>query len=478
MVAAAMMITACSQKTGQSNDGRAWLAGDHHVHSEWSVGWDNATNPPTPIKAGDAKYAISRNAEMAKKYGLEWMVSTDHGGPLHSKVNLEQAYPAVQEARKAVPDLVLFYGMEFDTPAADHTSLIIPKTDDEAQKLHGIESQFAKREPWPEDKSWNTEEKMINALKYIKDLNEPPVMFNNHPARSAKDKGVWGDDTPEEFRNWNDTAPNVAVGFEGAPGHQAGALDTTGALDPEGERGGYGNFPTMGGYDQMTAVVGGLWDSMLGEGRHWWTTSTSDQHVHYTDGGTDFYPGEYSKTYVKANKDHKDILEGLRHGRIFNVLGDLISELDVTVEEAAPAWKLWADNKSAAVGETLTLSQKGADVNVTIRLRDPNANNAHGDNPNVNRVDLIMGEVTGSVKDRSTATNPTSKVVQRFDQTHWKKDGEYITISYTLKDVEKNSYIRLRGTNTNEMEPAVDPKGEDPWKDLWFYSNPIFIKVE
>ena len=32
------------------------------------------------------------NAVMARRYGLDWMVSTDHGGPNHSKVNLEIAY--------------------------------------------------------------------------------------------------------------------------------------------------------------------------------------------------------------------------------------------------------------------------------------------------------------------------------------------------------------------------------------------------
>ena len=83
--------------------------------------------------------------------------------------------------------------------------------------------------------------------------------------------------------------------------------------------------------------------------------------------------------------------------------------------------------------------------------------------PKVKRVDLIVGEVTGQVEDRSTATNPTTKVVKRFTEKDWKQDGEYIEISYTLKGVDKDSYIRLRGTNTDQLEPVVDPRGEDPW---------------
>lgn len=77
-----------------------------------------------------------------------------------------------------------------------------------------------------------------------------------------------------------------------------------------------------------------------------------------------------------------------------------------------------------------------------------------------------MGEVNGKVDDRSTTTNPTTKVVKRFTESDWKKDGEYITISYTLKDVDKDSYIRLRGTNTDQLEPLADPKGENPWTDV------------
>ena len=96
-----------SQKASNQNNA-SWLAGDHHVHSEWSVGWDNTTNPPTPIRGGDAIYPIAKNAEKAKKYGLNWVMTTDHGGPNHSKVNLEQAYPELLKSRAAVPEVSQF----------------------------------------------------------------------------------------------------------------------------------------------------------------------------------------------------------------------------------------------------------------------------------------------------------------------------------------------------------------------------------
>jgi len=73
------------------DDGRQWLAGDHHVHSEWSVDWDRSTTPPTPIRGGDSSYTRSRNAVQAQAFGLRWVVHTDHGGPGHSAVTRDHA---------------------------------------------------------------------------------------------------------------------------------------------------------------------------------------------------------------------------------------------------------------------------------------------------------------------------------------------------------------------------------------------------
>lgn len=451
--------------------GRRWLAGDHHVHSEFSVGYDNSTNPPTPIVAGDAIYPIAKNAMDARANGLAWMVSTDHGGPNHSQLNRDLAYPSLIASRQAVPDLLQFYGMEFDTPAADHSSLIVPKTKAEVDELFQIESAFSKRDAFPSDPGRDTEPKMLEALQFMQSLEDQPVLFANHPARSATAMGAWGQDTPAEFRNWNDTAPEIATGMEGAPGHQAAAINPDGSPDPNGARGSYSRFPTMGGFDQMTAQLGGLWDSMLGEGRHWWITSTSDSHVNWRDGGSDFQPGEYSKTYVYAYKTYGDILHGLRSGHVFVTTGDLVSELDVT------ATADHMPNKAqATMGETLKLHGTH-DVTVTIRVRDPAGANHHGDAPEVRRVDLIVGKVTGPVQDRAQATNPTTQVVKRFYPGDWKRSGEYLTMRYTLEDVTDDLYVRVRGTNTDELEPTPDPRGENPWSDLWFYSNPVFVEA-
>ena len=487
MALACMLAVACahtppSQALGPSKAGsseghdphgaRHWLAGDHHVHSQFSVDWDDDDHdpktPPKAILGGDGIYPISKNAEMARKFGLSWMVSTDHGGPHHAKINRDLAYPELIRSRAAVPEVIQFYGMELDTPGADHSSLIIPNTRDERFELFAIESEFSKHEPWPEDPSRDVESRMIAALKFAKTLAAPPVLIANHPSRSATAQTAYGLDQPGELRDWNDAAPQVAIGMEGAPGHQASSLNPDGSLKLTGRRGGYEHAPTLGGFDPMTGKLGGFWDAMLGEGRAWRITSTSDSHRHYTEGGHDFWPGEYSKTYVFAQFEPADILDGLRKGRVFVTTGDLISELDIAASIGGEA---------VGMGGKLYI-ESGDDVTITIRVKDPDGVNAAGLRPAVARIDLIEGEVSGLSPDRTLDTNASTRVIKRFGPEDWHRDGEVLTMSYTLKSMDHSAYIRIRGTNTDQLEPAPDGAGEDPWSDLWFYSNPIFVSLD
>ena len=458
--------------------GPRWLAGDHHIHSRYSVGLDTTTTPPTPILGADAVYPITTNAAMARRFGLSWMVATDHGGPNHSKVNHDYAYPELLQSRAAVPEVIQFFGIELNTPAADHSSVVIPYGPDEAQRLRDIEFKFDSREVFPRSEARNQESAMISALEFMNQQTPKPVLFAHHPSRSATGMGEYGLTTPQEFRNWNDVAPQVAIGMEGAPGHQASSLSrpklglatSSDAEAREYGRGAYNKTPTMGGFDQMTAQVGGLWDSLLGEGRRWWITATSDSHVHYSEGGIDFWPGEYSKTYVFADKTPDSIISGLRAGKIFVTTGDLISELDVSVKAVGA-------NATASMGGTLS-AKVGADLEVTIRFKDDKGPNTQGINPLVSRVDLIRGEVTGPAADKAANKNLTTRVEARFTSSAWSQVGDQTVITYRIKNVTKNEYLRIRGTNTTELEPQPDPKGEDPWTDLWFYSNPIFIQVK
>ena len=83
------------------------------------------------------------------------------------------------------------------------------------------------------------------------------MFFANHPAR----KGL---DSPHEIRAWRDRRPGIALGMEGAPGHQAAGIKKP--IGPGSGRGFYDNSPTAdsfpgypaesyrtwGGFDWMT----------------------------------------------------------------------------------------------------------------------------------------------------------------------------------------------------------------------------------
>jgi hypothetical protein len=454
---------------------RQWLAGDHHIHSEFSASYSaDPANPaaiPTPLFGKDGRYSIRKNAEMARSFGLTWMVSTDHGGPNHSKINHDVAYPSLLEARRMVPEVLQFYGMEFDTPNGDHSSLIIPQTAGERQQLFDIEKGYSQRDTHPKDPTGDEPARMIAALKAMKAQPFLPVLFANHPSRSAANADQYGRYDPAEFRSWNDTAPKIAVGMEGAPGHQAGAFNPDGSLNHEGRRGGYRRVPTMGGFDPMTARLGGLWDSLLSEGRRWWVTATSDSHSNWRDGGNDFWPGEYSKTYVLARGDYGDIIDGLREGRIFVTTGDLVSSVEVKVSGSR------ARGKPVGLGEELVI-RGGEDVTVEIRVRDPQSLNSGGQNPQIKRIDLIAGVITGPNDDRGTDRAPHTKVIRRFFDTDWHRETDVLVMQHRIAKVQAPLYLRLRGTSGGELEPADDPAGENPWNDLWFYANPIFVRLE
>lgn len=447
--------------------GKRWLAGDHHVHSRYSVNPNFSINPPLLPIGSHGIYPIPLNAQMALEYGLSWIVSTDHGARYHAKLNLEQAYPELLLAREAFPKLIHFFGFEINAPGADHSSIIVARTDQEARQAYALESRFDKVGARRNDANANKTAKMIAALAEMKAFGKLPVVIANHPSRRASGDEKFGLSRPSALRRWNDTAPEIAVGMVGSPGRQATTLDSSGAPIVDGFRGNYRGRPTFGGFDVMTAEVGGFWDSMLGEGRRWWITAASDSHQNWRDGGLDFWPGEYSKTYVFAEKNYDDILSSLRNGHVFVATGDLISELFVTVSTGEDALADIGDTLSAKAGETAT---------ITIRLIDPAGKNYHGDTPEVNRVDLIVGDIDGVKKDPDDASNSTTRVMRRFRATDWSRTGEVLTMTQQLP-VYGDFYVRVRGTNSDENEPLPDPPGENPWDGLWFYSNPVFVLV-
>src|SRR5262249_10259634 len=141
---------------------------------------------------------------------------------------------------------------------------------------------------WGASRFYTTSADALKAISWLKD-NYPTTSYAivNHPMRYP-DKY-----TPSNFREFNDLAPDIAFAIEGMVGNQ---------MEPD--RGGYAsayidanvNSRTYGGVDSIVSKLGGVWDSMLGEGRRIWNVADSDFHFKTSQNqfSSGYFPGEYA----------------------------------------------------------------------------------------------------------------------------------------------------------------------------------------
>ncbi|WP_329335946.1 PHP domain-containing protein [Streptomyces sp. NBC_01352] len=494
--AAAVTATNSSRRT----NGFLWLAGDHHIHTQYS---------------SDGKYRVVDQVRQGAKHGMDWLVITDHGSTTHAKIGVDKVNPDIKAARSAYEDTLVFQGLEWNIPGAEHGTVFVHPGKNEVSVLKQFETDYDGSVKGASDSTPANEALAVAGLAFLGEQVQrrkikDALMLANHPAR----RGV---DSPHEIRAWRDASPSrqIAVGFEGAPGHQAAGLPAP--MGPARARGIYDNNPsansfvgyplesyrTWGGFDWMTATVGGLWDSLLAEGKPWWITANSDSHQVYADtavrgpggdfnangryedpvyGGKidisqgDYWPGQYSRTHVGADGfSYAAVMDGIRAGRVWVDHGQLLGGLDARVS---------GGGRWATLGGALHV-KKGAAVTFTVDIALAGGPNWAGFVPKLARVDVIQGDVTGPVSDKDTFTAPTAKVVRSYEVD---KASGTVRLTYQLGRVDRPLYVRLRGSDGNRSAvgargaavdpagPAIDVVGDaDPWADLWFYSNPVWV---
>jgi hypothetical protein len=481
--------------------GYRWLAGDHHIHTRFSA---------------DGQYRVVDHVQHAAAYGLDWMVITDHGSIQHAKIGVEVVNPDIVAARAAFKDMLVFQGLEWSIPAAEHGTVFVHPGTNEVPVLRQFESAFDGSINATLASSPANEQRALDGLDFLaasisSGSVRDALFLANHPARA-------GLDAPHEIRGWRDRQPRIAIGMEGAPGHQAAGIpapvgpgSSRGFYDAAPSTDSFAGFPlesyrTWGGFDWMTATVGGLWDSMLAEGKGWWITANSDSHEVYLDdsvrgpdsdfaangfheppvhGGApsttfaDFWPGFYSRTHVGArSRTYADVMRGLRAGRVWVDHGRLLEALDVRARVAG------AGQTGVPLGGALHV-RTGAHVELVIKVKLASVPSWGQFVPRLARVDVIQGNVTGAAADLDSFTAPDTRVVRSFDVSD---ETGVVTLTYDLGSVHGPVFLRVRGTDGNRSAPglygaAVDPAGPamdapgdaDPWGDLWFYANPIWV---
>lgn len=466
---------------GASSHGR-WVSGDMHTHTFLTDG--------SNTQAQVAKSAF-------QDFGLDWFANSEHGGkssrdpfgntlatPVYRWQSLaDWSYPIVRDLRAIFPQKTIVQGVEWNVPTHEHASVGIAA--DEPKAIAEFEYAFdasdnSTTSPYSAmiSKDNTNSASALNGIAWLQ-KNYPTTAYVsiNHPSRVLKN-------VASDFRDYYNAGPDVFIGFEGMPGHQK-----------EASRGGYANTMstpdltaqarTYGGADYIVAKLGGVWDSLLGNGLRINTFANSD--FHSTAG--DFWPGEYEKnvTYVEHPGDATSLVAGLKSGESFMVHGDLIDQLQFYAVSGGT---------KVSMGDEALKVKSGKDVLVVVKYHSPSRNN-NGDKPNVDHIDLIGGDITPApakgTPGYAAATNPTTKVLRRFGKGRAQSLGKgWYADTYVLEDVDGPMYLRLRGTNLpvntpNQLDAEGNPVVDDAigantpaeaYKDLWFYSNPLWIDVK
>ncbi|MFI1358451.1 PHP domain-containing protein [Streptomyces sp. NPDC020898] len=507
------------RRLGGSDPRLAYLVGDHHIHSVYSH---------------DAKYTFSQLAAKAEKFGLDWMVFTEHSNFGHAQYGAPLEHAEILKARAENPRQLIFQGLEWYIPGAEHCTVFSPPGPHEVDLLTNFESAYDGKLLGYTDGSADgadTARNEAHAVKAIKWLAEQRrtgyvddvLVLANHPMRL-------GIDSPHEMRNWRDAGreggkegdPGIMIGMEGAPGAQGAAIP--GWRGANSIRGEYENKPTAqswagypadgyltyGGFDWATATVGGLWDSMLAEGSLFSITTNSDAHRIVFDTwkngdwpagrnfdntgrlpdpvntdtaqpGSDFWPGQFSRTHVGVTGyGYRAVMAGMRAGRVWLDHGHLLDGLDVRLTRDCDF------GRGVTLGGRLRV-RRGEKLTLNITVTSASRLNPQGILPELAHVDVIRGAVRGPAADRDAWRAPDTKVVQSKDVTG--RTGSY-TLRVPLTAGDESFYVRLRGSDGNRhgagyLGASVDPHGPiahepgngDPWADTWFYSNPVFVDV-
>lgn len=549
--AAAAAMTAAGARPAQARPARAarpsvdparltWLVGDHHVHTQYSH---------------DAKYKVAQQLDAAQRWGVDWLVFTEHSNLGQRRQGIYDEFAEIEAERARRRGMLVFQGIEWYIPAAEHATVFTTPSRRALETLRAFELVYdGKLNGWekapegsPEAAAW--ERKAVEAIAWLGEQRrtgavDDVLVLANHPMRL-------GIDSPHEMRAWRDADPTVMVGMEGAPGAQGYGVGKN--VDPGDQRGEYVNKPRpdswpgyaldmyrpWGGFDWMTATVGGLWDAMLAEGRPFSITSNSDNHLTVKDtwkydasrypqvepwlsaasdldkfnvtgrrpdpvptnepqGGSDFWPGQFSRTHVGATgRTYAEVMAALRAGRSWVDHGHLLQGFDVQVRALQPGRGLgrgrgrgdgWGQQAPVTLGGRLAV-RRGQDVEVSMTVTTTDHANFAGIVPRLAHVDVIGGPVTGPVADRDQLRAPLTKVLATFDTTG--RTGTF-TLTWVLREVTTSSYLRFRGSDGRRHGAGyhgagVDPHGPirhgdavgdaDPWADTWFYANPVFLDV-
>ena len=365
-----------------------WLKIDTHVHSHRT----------------DGNESIESLVEAASKFGCNAVAITDHAD--RGLEGASEVYFAdIRRARQQFPKMIVLAGLEWNIPphgGDEHVTVIVEPTPDEAVILAEFKERFDdfNRDPLPEEAA-------EEGLRWLTDrcasADALAIVCYNHPSRKRNELTSF----PEEFKKLRKASP-LLIGFEGTPGHQGGL--PVGAYD--------GPIQLEDRWDPLVAVVGGAWDGLLQQGvDSWAAVAGSDFHRKSPKGWSDYFPGEFSETWVYASEaTPRGLLLALQRGSFFGAHGHIVRQVQLTVAaEGLP--------RPAQAGESISV-KTGARCDVAVQVEIP-ARDWKDDANSIDSIELIaidsqgarvaatFDDVTSGKKNRIEMKNPAGGMVIR-----------------------------------------------------------------
>ncbi|MBI2502660.1 MAG: hypothetical protein HYW07_05435 [Candidatus Latescibacteria bacterium] len=267
-----------------------WLRGDLHTHCE------------------DPGLAAAYLEGVGGR--LDFIALTNHA----QKPALREQAQVVARMRDALPGLLLFSGLEWNTPAGGHACLIFPPSPHEHEHAQAFAQAF--------DRLAGSRPAVPEALGFLAalPLAERPLLFFNHPA-----SGQWSTRDLDLYLAADQGG--LVAGLEALHGHQT--REPVLALDPL-------SYPG--------AAPGGLADHLYARGRPFALLANSDFHVHKQHLKPDYAPGVFN--HIRAGvapgqRDSGAVFAALRQGRTCAAQGHWLDLGDFRVDQArlGDTWK-------------------------------------------------------------------------------------------------------------------------------------------
>ena len=423
-------------------------------------GWSGITM----CTAGTATTRSTTSRQLAQRgaqFGLDWMAFTEHSNFGHADKGAQAENAEVVKARAENPRMLIFQGLEWYIPAAEHGTVLVAPGPNNVALLQQFEREY-------DGKLTN---RSADTAGERAARGQGAAVARRSRSRAGTSTTSWC--SPTTRSGWASThrtscgpgvTRGVCIGMEGAPGSQGDADPAWVAYRGQHQRTARGvrerprhrQLPGLPGrrLPHVRRLRLGHSDSGRAVGLHArrgqavldhleqrqppdhlghlegrgvpardrTSTRSAGSRRRRTTGvpqpGSDFWPGQFSRTHVGVTRyGYLDVMAGLRAGRVWVDHGQLVDGIDVRV---AP---VGSTQRGVTLGGRLTVSRNER-LELRVTVTSATRPNFHGVLPRLAHLDVIRGVVTGPrLSNRDTWKAPDTRVVEQVD-VH-RKTGTY-----------------------------------------------------